>query len=111
MKIDIEGGELNAFRGMKETFKRCPPSMIICELWGQFQKIGDKELSPEDSTPALIEIFDFLTELSYEPMHISKDGLLCNRVQRNDLIALHSNKINAAFIIPQLKAKRLELFA
>ena len=32
VKIDIEGAELDAFRGMEETFRVCPPSLIVCEL-------------------------------------------------------------------------------
>ncbi|MFZ1989599.1 MAG: FkbM family methyltransferase, partial [Alphaproteobacteria bacterium] len=35
LKIDIEGGEINAFLGMRETFKRSPNVVILSELGPQ----------------------------------------------------------------------------
>ncbi len=103
MKIDIEGGEMNAFKGMAETFNRHRPSMIICELLPREVQIGNAELLPDHTTPPSIEILDFLTAQGYEPRHISLNGYLGAEVRRDEVDTLHHNKINVAFVTPQLK--------
>ncbi|MDE3057021.1 MAG: FkbM family methyltransferase [Bacteroidota bacterium] len=110
VKIDIEGAELDALQGMTETFRRHPPLLIICELWRTVQKINNAEFLPDPAVPSTVKVFDFLSERGYEPMYISKGGFFERGIRRNDLLELQTNKINAAFIAPQLKTCRPDLF-
>ncbi len=110
MKIDIEGGEMNAFKGMAETFKRSRPSMIICELLPRTVEVGDGEFLPDNSTPPSVEIYDFLSAEGYEPVYITESGRLGSGVKRLEVDNLVHEKINVAFIIPQLKTSRADLF-
>jgi len=103
MKIDIEGAELDAFRGMEETFQVCPPALIICELI---------LVSVERSDVDPIKIVDFLEAKGYEARYIrDADGRIGGLVRREDLKRLAQNLINVAFVLSDLKGIRPELFA
>jgi FkbM family methyltransferase len=64
MKIDIEGFEINAFRGMERTMRNNPPKLIISEL---------NQLPGVLATP--IEIISYLTGFDYGPYIIETHGL------------------------------------
>jgi FkbM family methyltransferase len=64
MKIDIEGFEINAFRGMERTMRNNPPKLIISEL---------SQLPGVLATP--IEIITYLTGFDYLAFKIGDHGL------------------------------------
>ena len=115
MKIDVEGAELDALEGMEETLRISPPKLIVCEL----------TLMPEynDSLRPCAEVWrassasdprrvaDFLKERGYELWRIADDG----RLRRWEACGMTTDEplklINAAFVRPELKGLRSELFA
>lgn len=115
VKIDIEGSELDAFRGMKETFDSCPPWLIVCELALLIQPRTHTSgaLASEGTRGTYaVEIIDFLQSKGYESRHIrSEDGLIAGLVDRDAIRRLSQNLINIAFVSKELKAARPELFA
>jgi FkbM family methyltransferase len=64
MKIDIEGFEINAFRGMERTMRKHPPKLIISEL---------SQLPGVLATP--IEIITYLAGFDYLAYKIGGHGL------------------------------------
>ena len=64
MKIDIEGFEINAFRGMERTMRKNPPKLIISEL---------NQLPGVLATP--IEIISYLSGFDFVPYIIGDTGL------------------------------------
>lgn len=112
IKIDIEGAELVAFKGMKNTLNNTPPTLIICELMSNF--ITSKEgvsLHRDSSAPTSIEVVEFMRTHDYYPCHINKQtGLLDNPICMNKLEKT-SGTINVGFIRPELQKIRPELFS
>ncbi len=114
MKIDIEGAELDAFHGMEETFRVCPPKVIICELMVLPEKnspawdhpeVQQRDLSAADP----YQLTEFLRQKGYQLCNISDDGRLsAGRVEPND-VAL--NVTNVAFVRPEIQSLRPEVFA
>jgi len=113
VKIDIEGSELDAFRGMQNTFVNCPPSVILCELvllLGAGNDPGGRLGSRERGGYAL-EVIDFLSDRGYEARSIrAGDGLIGEVVERQTITRLNQNLINVAFVRRELKTSRPELF-
>ena len=114
IKIDIECGELDAFRGMQETFQNSPPALIVCELMPLYNTYGQynpQDLSRASSAPRSTDIIDFLHMKGYESREIREcDGLL-NNVVCPEVIENTSRKVyNVAFIRPDLQQTRPELF-
>jgi FkbM family methyltransferase len=113
VKIDIEGAELDAFKGMEETFKSCPPALIVCEL-ALLIAPGDRQTG--DATTGAkggyaMEIIEFLRAKGYEARYIrDSDGLVAGLVERRSLERLSQNLINTAFVRPNLAKVRPELF-
>ncbi len=68
MKIDIEGAEMDAFRGMSRIFEDCPPKFIICEL------MPDAVSSRADSAACPTEIIEFLAKQGYAAWRLTADG-------------------------------------
>ena len=64
MKIDVEGLEILAFRGMERTLRSQPPKVIICEV---------SDLP--DCLASQSELIDHLVQYSYRPYLIKQDGL------------------------------------
>ena len=64
MKIDVEGLEILAFRGMTETLRTQPPKVIICEV----SDLPDCLVSQN-------ELIDFLMGFGYVPYIIRQEGL------------------------------------
>src|SRR4029079_10129921 len=60
MKIEIEGAELEAFEGMTDTFRLCPPGIILCEL------IPLNVTGRAQSSPAPSQMAQFLISRGYE---------------------------------------------
>jgi len=116
MKIDIEGAELDAFQGMEETFRVCPPKLIICELIISPEQNGPLPHPPEVLQPASSsadprQLVDFLKQRGYELWHIADDGRLCPS-KGSELTADSSFKVtNVAFVRPELQDLRSEVFA
>lgn len=113
VKIDIEGGELDAFQGMRETLKRTPPALIACELMPAVVKLGDgkpQQRAASAASPA--EIVDFLRGHGYQPWHIRpQDGVLDRVVRRTEVEGLYGATMNVAFVSPTLRGMRPETFA
>jgi FkbM family methyltransferase len=113
VKIDIEGAELDAFRGMQETFASRPPAIILCELallLGSGNKPGGR-LVPHSRGGYAMEVMDFLGARGYEARFIREtDGLIADVIERQMMAHLTQNLINVAFVRPELKVARPELF-
>ena len=114
VKIDIEGAELDAFCGMEETFEKCPPSVILCELvllLGRGNHPGERLHAGERGGYAA-EVIEFLRAKGYEPRFIDgADGRIGSVIQLGALARLSQNLINVAFVRPDLPKARPELFA
>jgi FkbM family methyltransferase len=113
VKIDIEGGELDAMRGMQQTFEVCAPKLIICELASLVTSSNEPVESRETKSPNAypLKVMDFLTSKGYEPRHISeRDGILSGRVQRAEIEQMTQHVINVAFVHPDLKTTKPSLF-
>jgi FkbM family methyltransferase len=65
MKVDIEGLEILAFRGMANTLMHSPPKGIICEL----SQLPDCLATPH-------ELIEHLAQYSYRPYCVRRDGLI-----------------------------------
>lgn len=115
MKIDIEGAELDALRGMLETFQTSPPALIVCELMPLYNTYGEfnlQDLHRAPSAPEPTDIVDFLYTKGYQPWNIRPyDGRLCNVVHRDAIKDISRKVSNVAFIRADLKQVRPELFA
>ena len=61
IKIDIEGGEFSALKGMEKTLKRSHPVLILERNKQTFERIKN-----------------FLTPLGYDLVDLKKMGLLCD---------------------------------
>jgi FkbM family methyltransferase len=113
VKIDIEGAELDAFRGMEQTFTTCPPAIILCELvllLGRGNAPGSR-LASNTRGGYAIEVMDFLAARGYEARAIrAADGLIADVLQPATMEHLAQNLINVAFVRPELKTARPELF-
>lgn len=115
MKIDIEGAELEAFQGMEETFRLCPPGVIICELM-PFENIYGRD-RPEvmhraDSAAGPSEISGYLHAKGYEMFQIeSLDGRLRLLEKSTPNIEESRHVENVAFVLREYyKDKRPEIF-
>ncbi|HEV3145976.1 MAG TPA: FkbM family methyltransferase [Gemmataceae bacterium] len=65
IKIDIEGAELPALRGLEEFFVRQPPRSVYCELCGNQNRFGK----------SAIDLLNFFDRFGYRPWVFSDDGL------------------------------------
>jgi hypothetical protein len=113
IKIDIEGGELDAFRGMDELFKVCPPWLIVCEFASLIDSESHSADSKSSGSPSNhpLMIVELLASKGFEPRYISeKDGSLAGLVDARILRQLSQNVINVAFVRPNLKETRPDLF-
>jgi FkbM family methyltransferase len=115
MKIDIEGAELEALQGMEETFRVCPPGVIICELM-PFENVYGRDraevLHRADTVAAPTEILRYLYAKGYELFQIgSFDGLLRSHKEPLSKIEQTKHVENVAFVFHDYKEKRPELFA
>jgi hypothetical protein len=115
VKIDIEGGELNAFKGMIETFKNTPPALVICEVMGASLSFVEGEYAQRPaSAPDAIEIFEFMRNQGYQPWHIrARDGKLdhvCTLEELENIVTTF-NVVNVCFARSGLQQTRSELYA
>ncbi len=114
MKIDIEGAELDAFQGMEETFRVCPPGVIICELMPFENTYGRDRLEVLHRARSAAdpwEIAELLGAKSYEMFQIgTSDGRLrlppisVSTLERAQRVA------NVAFVRKDVKDQRPALF-
>jgi FkbM family methyltransferase len=114
VKIDIEGSELDAFRGMVDTFEACPPWLIVCELAFLISTDENRAtVTDPKSAPASqpLEIISLLRAKGYEPRYIrDSDGRLGEPVDPARMDRLSRNLINVAFVHPSARTIRPELF-
>jgi FkbM family methyltransferase len=114
VKIDIEGAELDAFRGMEETFRSSAPWLIVCELALAISLRNAPTRSDQHTSRCryAVEVVQFLCQRGYEARHINQtDGLISDRVDVSTLQRLSQNLINVAFVRPDLQSRRPDLFA
>lgn len=112
VKIDIEGAELSAFKGMLETFDKIPPLLIVCELMSKAVSFSKEQvLCASSLVPSAKEIIDFLGTWGYEPRHIGKQGQLSRKATIDDLFSEADLVANIAFVHDRLKKKRPEMFS
>lgn len=113
VKIDIEGAELDAFRGMEQTFAECPPWLILCEL--ALLIPSDAELQPGANVSSHgghpRDIINLLCSKGYEARYIREhDGRLGAIVESDALERLSQNLINVAFVRSEASRTRPDLF-
>ena len=114
VKIDIEGGELDAFKGMKKTFETIPPSLIVCELMSPsayHMNERDRVLRPAPATSRPQEILSFMHDRGYEAWHISRGGRLDRKVHLDEIERMTGNTMNVAFVGRIFRDSRVDLFA
>ena len=113
IKIDIEGAELDAFHGMQETFDTRPPWLIVCEL-ARLVTPASQATAPDKATSSgsyPLQIMDYLQARGYEPRFIShSDGRLAGLVGRHAIEHMSETLLNVAFVRPELKGRRADLF-
>jgi FkbM family methyltransferase len=87
IKLDIEGSELSALKGMKETLIKFKPALIV--------EINPETLSYFDLAPS--DILDYLKNLDYLPFHVSENGFLSKMEKisaQENITFIHSSKID-----------------
>jgi FkbM family methyltransferase len=114
VKIDIEGAELDALEGMKETLRVRPPRLIVCELTlmpeQDSARLRGAEVLRASFAADPRQVADFLQGRGYELWRIADDGRLC-RWEAREMIADSALKLtNVAFVRPELKTQRPEIF-
>ena len=114
VKIDIEGAELDALEGMEKTLHACPPKLIVCELTlmpestNPLRRHAEALRASSAANPQQIAMF--MQERGYELWFITEAGTLI-RSGPSDLTTDTVLKlINVAFVRPELKKERAELF-
>lgn len=115
MKIDIEGAEMEAFQGMEETFRVCPPRVIICELMpyeNTYRPDSIEVLHRALSAANPSQIIEFLHAQGYEMFQIVEiDGRLKLPEMSVSIIESAQHVVNVAFVLTDLKYQRPEIFA
>jgi hypothetical protein len=114
VKIDIDGAELDVFRGMQEALSTCPPTIIPCELV-LFSGEARPGASAHFARPRqLFRRGDGLSWATkgYEARALgATDGLIPDVLRPESIEHLAQNLINVAFVRgPDLKRARPELF-
>lgn len=114
MKIDIEGAELEAFQGMEEVFRTCPPGVIICELM-PFENVWGRDrievLHRADSAAGPSEIVQYLQSKGYDLYHIeSADGRLRLLQESPSTIENTQRVDNVSFVYREFREKRPGVF-
>ncbi len=106
MKIDIEGAELDAMRGMEQTIRSRSPSVILCELMpGTVPDRADGAALPGD-------IAEFLGRSDYVLCHIGEaDGRLTLAENSLNNIERETHIVNVAFVQSSFLAERPEILA
>ncbi len=88
MKVDVEGGELEAFRGAAGLLARRPRPVILCEV---------QEIRTAPWGYRSVEIFDLLTAWGFHWFSLSGDGALtpCERkeVFDDNLVAVPEERL------------------
>jgi len=113
VKIDIEGAELDAFRGMEQTFAECPPWLILCELALLLPPDADLHSGANVGTHGghPRDIINLLCSKGYEARYLREhDGRLGSVVTSEELERLSQNLINVAFVRPEARRTRPDLF-
>ena len=114
MKIDIEGAEFEAFQGMEETFRMCPPQVIICELMPFENTNGADSMTvlhraPSAASPS--QIVEFLHSRGYEMFQfVQVNGQLKLSEMPVSGIEGARHVVNVAFALTDVKNRRPEIF-
>lgn len=115
MKIDIEGAELDALRGMEKTFGICAPKAIICELTILPDENDLGRHHPEirqraSSAADPYELADFLRQKGYQLCEIDCDGRISPSEMLQSTSDFKLKVTNVAFVLPELRRLRPDLF-
>jgi FkbM family methyltransferase len=114
MKIDVEGAEMGVLNGMRETFQRSPPELIVLEVLPaslSFQNISGGASLPQAASAALPGgVLARLAQHGYQARPIHPDGRLGAPCTVDDLAGL-AWSLNLAFVRPGMSSARPELFA
>lgn len=114
VKLDIEGAELMALRGMRLMLERAAAEVLLVEMLPDaltFNSIGGgARLRPSPDASRWGELADLLEGYGYAPRRITPDGLLGPRYDGEQLKAV-TRAVNVAFVHPALKAVRGNVFA
>jgi len=114
MKIDIEGAELEAFQGMEETFRVCPPGVIICELLpfeNTYERDHIEVLHRALSASNPTRIAEFLHAKGYKMFQIGEtDGRLRLPEMSVSIIEGARSVVNVAFVLTDIKDQLPDIF-
>lgn len=100
MKIDIEGAEMLAFRGMARTLQERPPRVLVVELFPSDQFVAEdttRHASDQASIPT--HVYDLLQSHGYTCLEIEPDGQVgrvCSREEIQNIMRVD----NYAFVQP-----------
>ena len=114
VKMDIEGAEMIALRGMAETLQRNPPDLIVIELLAPSYRFANiengTELTPHADAAKPMELGRFLASYGYQPWRINAGGRLASACSVAELGKVGAEP-NVAFVRPILRGNRPDLFA
>lgn len=102
MKMDIEGAELDALKGMTRILSEMPPRLMMIELM-----IGDDGLDRASADGAR-EAMEIMTAAGYGIHEIRPDGRLGRKIGYKDLAAMAI--ANLGFAAAGLRADRPDMF-
>ena len=106
MKIDIEGAEMDAFYGMTQTFSKCPPNVILCEL------MPSAVSARADGAARPSEIASFLQSRDYSMCEIrEEDGRLRLPALEVADVERATHIVNVAFVRKAFLSQRPDLVA
>jgi len=114
VKLDIEGGELSALKGMIKTITTTAPSLIVCELMGSSVSFHGESHQRSASAHDWSDIVEFMRGQGYEPWHIRPwDGKLDHVSTPDEIeeITAALNVANVCFARPDLRLTRPELYS
>jgi FkbM family methyltransferase len=114
LKIDIEGAEMFALRGMERTLAEAAPDLLVLEVLPQslsFSNIAEgAPLRADYHMARPDELVSFLGKHGYECRQILKDGRIGWVYTLANLQDV-TRATNVVFVSPDLKRGRPELFA
>lgn len=76
VKLDVEGAELDALKGMKNILSTHPPKLIVCELSLMPQQSATEEVHRDSSAADPLQVAEYLASFGYGLFRIDENGQL-----------------------------------
>jgi len=98
IKIDIEGAELMALRGMAGLLARAKTKLLVVELFPAYIEFpGGKRLLPDQNAATPLNVVSYLAHYGYEPRAINRNGSLGDALSLEKVVGLELTT-NVAFV-------------